>query len=142
MTQSGNESAANRMYDEDSGLGVEWVRSDPPMERQIHLQLLIGDRQIPFIAYYEYGIDRLMRENPRLSSADVLKLSSSSHSIIYTAFNIDAEFDRDQFVQIWHRLMTSKHPSFAVGVIYSEKDQSSPSNLKWSQFAEQQPAFR
>lgn len=132
--QSGDQSATNRICDEDSGLGVEWVRSDPPLERQVHLRLLTGDRQIPFVASYEYGIDRLMRENPKLSGAEALKLSSTTgRRIVYTASNIDAEFDRDRFVQIWHSLMNGKHPSYDVGVVYFEKDRPDAAKREWSQ---------
>lgn len=130
--QSGDQAEAKRIYDVVTGLGVEWVRDEPPMERHSHFRLLIGESAIPFSASYEFGIDRAKRENPEMSIDEVLSLMSSDRVIIFKAQNIAADFDRDNFLQIWRELLSRDRPNSTVGVIYWETNKADGSRREWS----------
>lgn len=130
--QSDDRADANRIYDIVMGLGVEWVRDEPPMERRSHFRLLIGDREVPFSASIEFGSDRAQRENPNMSMDELLSSISSNRAIVFKAQNIDADFDPDNFLQIWHKLLSRDRPNTSVGVIYSETNKAGESRLEWS----------
>lgn len=129
--QFAEQSDTNRVYDEVRGLGVEWVRDEPPMESRSHFRLLVGDREVPFSATYEFGIDRAKRENPNMSFDELLSSMSSDRVIVFTARDIDADFDPDNFLQIWHKLLSRDRPNTSVGVIYSETKKAGGSRLEW-----------
>ena len=69
MVQSGDQWETKCIVDQESGMGVEWVRDEPPMERHVHFRLLIKGSEVPFSASYEFGSDRIFRENRGLSWA-------------------------------------------------------------------------
>ena len=130
--QSDDTSNANRIYDVVTGLGVEWVRDEPPMESRSHFRLLIGDREVPFSATKEFGIDRAKRENPNMSIDELLSLMASDRVIVFKAQNIDADFDPDNFLQIWRQLLSRDRPDSSVGVIYTEIKTADGSHREWS----------
>ena len=118
--QAGEQSGTNRIYDEEGGLGVEWVRDEPPMERATHFRLVLPDLSRDFIASYEFSIGLLMRERPELSASEASRLAGSDHRVQFQASNIGGDFDRDKFVEVWHKLLANRNPELAVHVIYSE----------------------
>jgi hypothetical protein len=130
--QAGDQLRTTRIYDEENGLGIEWVRDEPPMERRSHFRLLVGDREIPFSASVEFGSDRAMGENPDMSFDDLLSSISSNRALVLTAQNIDADFDPDIFLQIWHELLSRDRPNTSVGVVYSETKKAGGPRLEWS----------
>ena len=109
------------IYDEESGLGVEWVRDEPPMERRTHFRLWIKGREVPFSAWYEFGSDRLHRRlrAEGVSVAEIIKMTPSEDTMFYEAQNINAVFDRDKFLELWQRVLSKRH-SYSVGVRYLE----------------------
>jgi len=86
--QSNDQSLTTRIYDEESGLGVEWVRDEPPMERQVHFRLLLPNGSHAFTASYEFAIGLLMRERPELNAREASSLAGSDPPVEYRAFNV------------------------------------------------------
>ena len=111
--QADGQSGTDRIYDEESGLGVEWVRDEPPMERATHFRLVLRGGSRDFVASYEFSIGLLMRERPELSPSEAMRLARSNRRVEFQAFNIDGDFDRDKFVAIWHRLLVARYPELA-----------------------------
>ena len=115
-----------RVVDQETGLAVHWVRDEPPMERQAHFRLLFRGMEIPFSASYEYGNERVMRENRGRRGDAPADPASSSDVILYTAINIAGDFDRDRFIEIWHQLLSRRYGSCSVGARYLERSGGGP----------------
>ena len=133
MEQPG-EPKPSRIFDEESGMAVEWLWDEPPMERATHfrLELPTGEAQ-EFIASYEYEIGLLMRRRPELSVQEATQQASSDPRVEYRAFNIGLEFDQGRFVELWHRLLVLRFPGSKVRVIYSEFElPNSRQGSEWS----------
>ena len=90
-----------RVFDEESGLGVQWMRDEPPMERATHFRLIFPGGERDFIGYYEYETGLLMRARPDLSFSEAMRLSADDRHVEYRAYNIRREFDRQRFVELW-----------------------------------------
>lgn len=130
--QSADPADKIRAYDEESGLGVEWVRDEPPLERATHFRLMLPDGSREFIASYEFSTGLIMRERPELSISEVTRLAASNRRVEFQASNIGGDFDRNKFVEVWHRLLVARNPELAVHVIYSEfRPGISASHAEW-----------
>ena len=133
MTTSDQLWKTTRIYDEERGIGVEWLWDEPPMERATHFRLLLPDATQDFTAYYEFDTDILMSQRPELSWNEAHRLASEDPLVQYRAFNIRREFDREAFVEVWHKLLAPRHPSSKVRVVYSEFELDRPSQgSEWS----------
>ena len=132
MTEALDQCKKIPVYDKESGLGVQWVRDERPMERYSHFLLLIGERAVPFGASFSFGVDFAKRENPKISVSELFDLMRSDHVMVYKAQQIDAEFDREKFVGVWQRLVSRGMSHLQVGVVYSEWNEVDRSWRKWS----------
>jgi len=51
----------------ESGLAVQWVRDEPPMERSTHFKLIVDGIEVPFVGSYDYGEDKIKKKIPTLA---------------------------------------------------------------------------
>ncbi|WP_257193056.1 MULTISPECIES: hypothetical protein [unclassified Bradyrhizobium] len=56
----------------ESGLAVQWVRDEPPMERSTHFNLIVDGIEVPFVASYDYGEDK--KANPGIGALELDRL--------------------------------------------------------------------
>lgn len=107
-------------FDAASGLGVAWIRDEPPREETSHFVLLLKGRQVPFSGYYKQAIGLIMQEKPGLSAREAVHLVRGDNRVMFEASNIGAEFDRPAFVRAWQQLISNSMPEKDVRVVYRE----------------------
>lgn len=120
-------------FDEASGLGVTWIRDEPPREETSHFVLLLRDQQLPFSGYYKQAIGLIMHEKPGLSAREAAHLGRDDNRVMFEASNIGAKFDRPAFVRVWRQLISNAMPKKDVRVIYREGSSlDSREGAEWS----------
>lgn len=85
----------------ETGLAVEWVRDEPPMERSTYFKLIVDGIEVPFVASYDYGEDKIKKANPDIGALELDRLSTALWEKNYRAVNIKAHFDKQIFVEVW-----------------------------------------
>jgi hypothetical protein len=108
-----------RAIDRESGLVVEWVRDEPPMERRAHFTIICAGTSIPFAASFDHG-DRKISDDRSLTPGERFMRTSALKEKNYYAQNIIGEFDRAVFVELWHRIVSYGLDGFHVSVSYKE----------------------
>ncbi|WP_315719354.1 MULTISPECIES: hypothetical protein [unclassified Bradyrhizobium] len=103
----------------ESGLAVQWVRDAPPMERSTHFKLLVGGVEVPFTASYDYGEDKIKKANPDIGAIELDRLSTALWEKNYRAIDIEANFDKQIFVEVWQDLVLQGHSSYRISTYYT-----------------------
>ena len=104
----------------ESGLAVQWVRDEPPMERSTHFKLIVGGIEVPFTASCDYGEDKIKKANPDIGAIELDRLSTALWEKNYRAVNIEANFDKQVFVEVWRDLVSQGHSSYRISTYYTE----------------------
>ncbi|WP_334151464.1 hypothetical protein [Hyphomicrobium sp.] len=121
-----------RAIDLDSGLAVQWVRDEPPMERQTHFKIICAGTSIPFAASYDHG-DKKISDDRSLTPGERFMRRSALKESNYYAQNIGGVFDRAVFVCVWRHLVSQGLTGFRVSTYYTEFHGSAVHNAKtWS----------
>ena len=79
----------------ETGLAVQWVRDEPPMERQTHFKLIADGIETPFVATYDYGEPKLKARYPNMSALEFNERMGSVQEKNFHAINLKRDFDRD-----------------------------------------------
>jgi hypothetical protein len=117
----------------ESGLAVQWVRDEPPMERRTHFKLIAGGAEVPFEASYDYGQDKIKKQYPDADALEIGERTSNLRELNYRAVNITGRFDPEDFVQVWRDLVSQGHRVYRVSTYYTELAGNNPGNSKeWS----------
>jgi len=109
-----------RSTDTESGLGVQWVRDEPPMERRTHFKLIVGGVELPFEASYDFGDDKIKRQYPDADYLEIHERLSQLREMNYRAVNIKADFDKEVFVKVWQNLVQQGVRPYRVSTYYVE----------------------
>jgi hypothetical protein len=72
----------------ESGLAVQWVRDEPPMERHTHFKLIVDRIEVPFEASYDFGRDKIKEKYPDADVFEVDRLATALRELNYSAVNI------------------------------------------------------
>lgn len=115
----------------ETGLAVQWVRDEPPMERQSHFKVIAGGREFPFIASYDYGEAKLKAQYPNMTALEFNERQGELLEKNFKASNIRANFDRDIFVSVWQNLVSQALTGFKVSVFYTDSAVLSASGSKF-----------
>lgn len=119
-----------RATDMNSGLAVEWVRDEPPMERQTHFKIMVGGRSLPFTASYDHGDKKIREGHANLTPGERFLLTTALKEKNYYAQNIVGEFDRTIFVELWQRVVSHGLDGIRVAAHYSEFRRADGSDTK------------
>lgn len=90
----------------ETGLAVQWVRDEPPMERQTHFKLIADGIETPFVATYDYGEPKLKARYPNMSALEFNERMGSVQEKNFHAINLKRDFDRDLFLRVWRDLVS------------------------------------
>ncbi|GMO41733.1 hypothetical protein [Bradyrhizobium sp. TM233] len=104
----------------ESGLAVQWVRDEPPMERSTHFKLIVDGIEVPFVASYDYGEDKIKKAHPDTGALELDRLSTSLGEKNYRATSINANFNKQIFVEVWRDLVSQGHSSYRISTYYTE----------------------
>jgi len=116
----------------ESGLAVQWVRDEPPMERSTHFKLIVGRSEVPFTASYDYGEDKIRKAHPDIGHPELDRLTTALWEINYRAVNIKAKFDKQIFVEVWRDLVSQGHSRYRISTTYTEIRSPNPDDkIKW-----------
>jgi hypothetical protein len=117
----------------ESGLAVQWVRDEPPMERRTHFKLIVGGAEVPFEASYDFGRNKIKEKYPDADVFEIDRLTTALREMNYTAVNIRAQFDKEVFVKVWQNLVQQGPSVYRVSTYYTEFAGLDPSSRKdWS----------
>lgn len=117
----------------ESGLSVQWVRDEPPMECRKHFKLIIDDREVPFEASYDYGESKIEKKYPNASILEKGRLISELREINYSSININCDFDKMIFLETWRDLVSQGMGVSRVSTYYTEINDAVPASKKtWS----------
>ncbi|MDD1535427.1 MULTISPECIES: hypothetical protein [unclassified Bradyrhizobium] len=117
----------------ESGLAVQWVRNEPPMECRTHFKLIVEGSEIPFEGTFDNGWSKIQKEFPDADAVELHRKVSALHQLDYSASNIRASFDPDLFVEVWQDLVAQRLPGYRISTHYVEFRGGDPSNKKeWS----------
>jgi hypothetical protein len=114
----------------ESGLAVQWVRDEPPMERNTHFKLIVGGAEVPFEASYSFGDDKIKQQYPDADAVELHRRLSELREMNYRAVNIRTHFDKEVFVQVWQNLVQQGVSPYRVSTYYTEFAGPDPSNRK------------
>ena len=114
----------------ESGLAVQWVRDEPPMERSTHFKLIVDGIEVPFVGSYDYGEHKIKKKNPDVSALELDRLSTALWEKNYRAVNINVDFDKEIFVEVWRNLVSQGHGSYRISTYYAEIRGAGPNNKK------------
>ena len=67
------DSERKRSTDLESGLAVEWVRDEPPLERRTHFKLIVDGKGTPFESSYDFGDRNIEKEYMNVSAMEIWK---------------------------------------------------------------------
>ena len=98
----------------ESGLAVQWVRDDPPMERSKRYKLIVDGAEIPFDASYDYGEEKVKQQYPDADLFELNRRMNALQEINYHASNIPGRFDPQVFVQVWRDLVSQGLSAFRI----------------------------
>lgn len=104
----------------ESGLAVQWLRDDPPMERRSFFVLVVDGKEVPFEASYEFGHKKIEAAHPELSFIEQAKLAMALSEKNYHASSIKVAFDRTVFVEVWRDLVSQGYSTTRVSTYYVE----------------------
>lgn len=122
-----------RSMDLASGLAVQWVRDEPPMERRTHFKLIVDRIEVPFEASYNYGDDKIKRQYPDADAFEAYRRMKDLRELNYGAVNIRARFDKDLFLKVWQHLVQQGLTVHRVSTCYTEFTGYDPGSRKeWS----------
>jgi hypothetical protein len=117
----------------ESGVAVQWLRNEPPMERQTHFKLIVEGSETPFAGTYDNGWSKLQQKYPEADAVELHRKVSALRHLDYSASNIKARFDADVFVRVWQDLMAKRLPGYRISTHYVEFRGGDPANKKeWS----------
>jgi hypothetical protein len=117
----------------ESGLAVQWVRDEPPMERATRFKLIVDRIEVPFEASYNYGDDKIRRQYPDADFLEVHRRASELWEKNYRAVNIRAFFEKDLFLKVWQHLVSQGLTVYRVSTYYTEFTGYDPGSRKeWS----------
>ena len=117
----------------ETGLAVQWVRDEPPMERQTHFKLIADGIETPFVATYDYGEPKLKARYPNMSALEFNERMGSVQEKNFHAINLKRDFDRDVFLRVWQDLVAQGLSGIRVSTYYTEVGGPAPRNQRtWS----------
>jgi hypothetical protein len=119
--------ARRRSTHVESGLAVQWVREEPPLERRDHFKLIVAGTEVPFEASYDYGEDKINKQYPSADTLERGRLVMALREINYRAVNIKGTFDKGVFVAIWQDLVQQGLDVYRASTSYTEFAGSNPS---------------
>ena len=119
-----------RSTDVESGLAVQWVRDEPPMERSTHFKLIFGGAEVPFEASYDFGEDKIKQQYPEADFLEISQRLNDLNEKNYRAGNIRAQFDKEVFVKVWQNLVQQGRSVYRVSTFYTEFVGLDPSSRK------------
>ncbi|WP_213288462.1 hypothetical protein [Bradyrhizobium sp. sGM-13] len=114
----------------ESGLAVQWVRDEPPMERRTHFKLIVGGADVPFEASYDFGYYKIKQQYPDADAVELYRRCSELCEMNYRAVNIRTHFDKEVFVQVWQNLVQQGVSPYRVSTYYTELAGPDPSTRK------------
>lgn len=118
---------ARRSTHVESGLAVQLVREEPPTERQTHFKIIANGREYPFVAYRDFGEAKLKENYPNMDPLEFNRRIADIFEQNFEASDISGDFDRDIFVHVWHKLVSTGMNGFRVTVRYTESARFCPS---------------
>lgn len=117
----------------ESGLSVQWVHDEPPLEFRKHFKLIIDDKEIPFESSYDYGEGKIDDKYPNASILEKGCMISELKEINYNSFNIKCDFDKEIFIETWGNLVSQGMGVSRVSTYYTEINGAGPASKKtWS----------
>ncbi len=117
----------------ETGLAVQWVRDEPPMERQTHFKLIADGIETPFVATYDYGEPKLKARYPNMSALEFNERMGSVQEKNFHAINLKRDFDRDLFLRVWRDLVSQGLDGFRISTHYAEVASPDPKSQRtWS----------
>ena len=117
----------------ESGLAVQWVRNEPPMERQTHFKLIVDGIETPFVATYDYGEGKLKAQYPNMSALEFNERMGALQEKNFHAIDIKRDFDRDVFLRVWQDLVAQGLGGIRVSTYYTEVGGPDPKHQRtWS----------
>ena len=117
----------------ESGLAVQWVRDEPPMERCTLFKLIVDGAEVPFEASYDYGDRKIQQQYPDADAIELYKRLSELREKNYRALNIRVRFDKEIFLQVWQNLVQQGLSVYRVSTYYTEYFGHGPgSHNEWS----------
>ena len=117
----------------ETGLTIVHLRDEPPQERKSHFKLILGSQQISFEAWYDYSEEKIEQKYPDMHFLEQGKLIANLNEKNFYVININADFDRNKFVQVFQKLVQGNNDVYKISVTYSEWDHFDMSDKKeWS----------
>ena len=104
----------------ESGLSVQWVRDEPPMERTTRFKLMVDGIEVQFDASYDFGEDKIGQTHPDADAVEMYRHISALQEINYRAVNIRAHYDKDLFLKVWQHLLQQGRGMRRVSTYYTE----------------------
>lgn len=119
-----------RSTDLESGLAVQWVRDEPPMECRTHFKLIVDGSEVPFEATYDNGWNRMQEKYPDADAIELHRKVSALQELNYHAFDIRGRFDPEVFVRVWQDLISQGLPGYRISTYYAEYRGGGPNDKK------------
>ena len=114
----------------ESGLAVQWVRDEPPMERSTRFKLIANGVEVQFDGSYDYGEHKIEKLYPDADVLEIYRRTSDLQEINHTAVHIRARFDEELFVKVWQHLVQQGHDVYRVSTYYVEFAGCDPNSRK------------
>jgi hypothetical protein len=93
----------------ESGLAVQWVRDEPPMERSTRFKLIANGSEVQFDGTNDYGEYKIQKLYPDADFMEVHRRASDLKEINYSAVCVRGRFDEELFVKVWQHLLQQEH---------------------------------
>lgn len=119
-----------RSTDVETGLAVQWVRDEPPMERSTRFKLIVDGIEVQFDASYDYGEDKIKKMYPDADFLEVHRRTSDLREKNYSAVNIRAYYDKELLVRVWQHLVQQGLGVYRVSTHYTEFTGYDPGSRK------------
>jgi hypothetical protein len=127
--------ARRRSTHVESGLAVQWVRDEPPMERSSRFKLIAPGIEVEFNGSHDYGEYKMQKLHPDADFLEIHRLASDLREINYTADYVRATgFDEQLFLRVWQHLLRQErgHGMFRVSTYYTRFTGDDPeSGVAW-----------
>lgn len=114
----------------ESGLAVQWLRDDTPMERRSFFAPLVNGFEIPFERFYSFDGPQLESAEHEIENRRIGSRFRPVSQKVFRVSNISGDFDRQIFLYVWKTFVSQALGSITAGTIHEEFSTALPSEVK------------